>query len=178
RGGLAAGVHTIVASQTDSFGNTGTASLSFTLDTTAPTIAITSAGGTTSQSTQTIAGTVTTTEAAAGGTVVLFDTYNGVQTELGTATLSGGSWSTTLTLSGSGTHSIVAQDTDAAGNTGASSVVTYSLTVAANSWANQSGGNWTVGANWSSGSVPSSTANVTLGPIGAAANYLVSIFPG
>ena len=34
--GLADGVHTIVASQTDTFGNTGTASLSFTLDTTAP----------------------------------------------------------------------------------------------------------------------------------------------
>jgi hypothetical protein len=176
--GLTDGAHTIVASQTDSFGNTGTASLSFTLDKVPPTVAITSAGGATSQSTQTIAGTVTTTEAAAVGTVVLFDTYNGVQTELGTATLSGGSWSTTVTLSGSGTHSIVAQDTDLAGNTGASSVVTYSLTVAANSWANQSGGNWTVGANWSSGSVPSSTANVTLGPIGATANYLVSIFPG
>ena len=36
--------HTIVASQTDGFGNTGTASLSFTLDTTAPVVAITSAG--------------------------------------------------------------------------------------------------------------------------------------
>ena len=34
--GLADGEHTIVASQTDSLGNTGTASLSFTLDTTAP----------------------------------------------------------------------------------------------------------------------------------------------
>ncbi|WP_165406091.1 Ig-like domain-containing protein, partial [Bradyrhizobium genosp. SA-3] len=34
--GLADGPHTIVASQTDSFGNTGSASLSFTLDTTAP----------------------------------------------------------------------------------------------------------------------------------------------
>ena len=34
--GLADGTHTIVASQTDTFGNTGTASLSFTLDTVAP----------------------------------------------------------------------------------------------------------------------------------------------
>ena len=34
--GLADGPHTIVASQTDTFGNTGTASLSFILDTTAP----------------------------------------------------------------------------------------------------------------------------------------------
>ena len=42
--GLSDGAHTIVASQTDGFGNTGTASLSFTLDTTAPAVAITSAG--------------------------------------------------------------------------------------------------------------------------------------
>ena len=34
--GLADGVHTIVASQTDTFGNTGAASLSFTLDTSTP----------------------------------------------------------------------------------------------------------------------------------------------
>src|SRR5438552_11568589 len=34
--GLADGAHTIVASQTDAFGNTGSASLTFTLDTTAP----------------------------------------------------------------------------------------------------------------------------------------------
>ncbi|MDA9497566.1 Ig-like domain-containing protein, partial [Bradyrhizobium sp. CCBAU 11357] len=39
--GLADGLHTIVASQTDTFGNTGSAALSFTLDTTAPTVAIT-----------------------------------------------------------------------------------------------------------------------------------------
>ncbi|MCK1437480.1 Ig-like domain-containing protein [Bradyrhizobium sp. 15] len=56
--GLGDGSHTIVASQTDSFGNTGSASLSFTLDTTAPTVAITSAGGSTNQVSQTIAGTV------------------------------------------------------------------------------------------------------------------------
>ncbi|MCK1437477.1 Ig-like domain-containing protein [Bradyrhizobium sp. 15] len=57
--GLGDGSHTIVASQTDSFGNTGSASLSFTLDTTAPTVAITSAGGSTNQVSQTIAGTWT-----------------------------------------------------------------------------------------------------------------------
>ena len=43
--GLADGAHTIVASQTDGFGNTGTASLSFTLDTTAPAVAITTIEG-------------------------------------------------------------------------------------------------------------------------------------
>ena len=69
--GLADGAHTIVASQTDSFGNTGTASLSFTLDTTAPVVAITSPGGPTNQAAQTITGTVDVADA--GATVTLLD---------------------------------------------------------------------------------------------------------
>ncbi|MCK1437464.1 Ig-like domain-containing protein [Bradyrhizobium sp. 15] len=69
--GLGDGSHTIVASQTDSFGNTGSASLSFTLDTTAPTVAITSAGGSTNQVSQTIAGTVDVADA--GATVTILD---------------------------------------------------------------------------------------------------------
>ena len=58
--GLADGAHTIVASETDLAGNTGSARLTFTLDTTAPTIAI-----------GTIAGdnTVNAAEAAAGFTI-------------------------------------------------------------------------------------------------------------
>ncbi|MCK1437470.1 Ig-like domain-containing protein [Bradyrhizobium sp. 15] len=68
--GLGDGSHTIVASQTDSFGNTGSASLSFTLDTTAPTVAITSAGGSTNQVSQTIAGTVDVADAGATVTIL------------------------------------------------------------------------------------------------------------
>ena len=63
--GLADGAHTIVASQTDSFGNTGSASLSFTLDTTAPVVAISSRGGPTNQAAQTITGTVDVADAGA-----------------------------------------------------------------------------------------------------------------
>src|ERR1700682_2036859 len=69
--GLADGPHTIVASQTDTFGNTGTASLSFTLDTTAPVVAITSSGGPTNQAAQTITGTVDVADA--GATVTILD---------------------------------------------------------------------------------------------------------
>ena len=69
--GLSDGAHTIVASQTDSFGNTGSASLTFTLDTTAPTVAITSAGGPTNQASQTITGTVDVADA--GATVTILD---------------------------------------------------------------------------------------------------------
>ena len=71
------------------------------------------------------------TEAAAGSTVTLFDTVNSVTTQIGTATVVGGSWSTTVTLSGNGTHSIVAQDTDATGNIGSSSPVVFTLSTVA-----------------------------------------------
>ena len=126
--GLADGAHTIVASQTDAFGNTGTASLSFTLDTTAPVVAITSSGGATNQASQTITGSVDVADA--GTTVTLFD--NGSAMPLGSATVaSDGSWSASVTLSGNGSHSIVAEDTDAAGNTGTSTPVVFTLNAAA-----------------------------------------------
>jgi hypothetical protein len=174
------GTKPITARFSDAAGNISTsAALNITLDTAPPQVAINTPGGPTAQSTETISGTVTTTEAAPGTTVALFDTFNGVTTQIGAATLTGSAWSTTVTLSGSGPHSIVAVDTDAAGNTGNSPPVVYTLTVAANSWANPSGGNWTVGANWSSGAVPASTANVTIGVIpGATAPYSVSILSG
>ena len=79
-----------MASQTDSFGNTGTASLSFTLDTTAPVVAITSPGGPTNQASQTITGTVDVADA--GATVTLFDGT----TAVGSAIVQpNGSWSIT-----------------------------------------------------------------------------------
>ena len=113
--------------------------------------------------------------ADAGSTVTLFD--NGSATALGTATVgSDGSWSTGVTLSGNGSHSIVARDTDAAGNTGSSSAVVYTLTVTPNGWANPNGGNWNVAANWSSGAVPLNTADVSINPIGTAP-YVVTIAP-
>ncbi|MCK1437467.1 hypothetical protein IVA97_20405 [Bradyrhizobium sp. 15] len=101
--GLGDGSHTIVASQTDSFGNTGSASLSFTLDTTAPTVAITSAGGSTNQVSQTIAGTVDVADA--GATVTILDGT----TAIGTAIVQGnGSWSSTVTLN-NGSNSLTAR---------------------------------------------------------------------
>ncbi len=169
------GSKSITAQFSDVAGNTSTTSApSFTLDTTAPVVAITSGGGATDQAAQTITGTVDTADA--GTIVTLFD--NGSATALGTATVgSDGTWSTGVTLSGNGSHSIVAKDTDAAGNTGTSSAVVYSLTVTPNGWANPNGGNWNVAANWSSGAVPLSTADVSINPIGTAP-YVVTIAPG
>ncbi|MCG2645685.1 MULTISPECIES: Ig-like domain-containing protein [Bradyrhizobium] len=119
--GLADGAHTIVASQTDAFGNTGSASLSFTLDTTAPTVAITSTGGPTNQASQTITGTVDAADA--GATVTILDGA----TAIGTALVqSNGSWSSAVTLS-NGANSLTARVSDTAGNTATSSAVVYTL---------------------------------------------------
>ncbi|MGZ5874122.1 MAG: beta strand repeat-containing protein [Bradyrhizobium sp.] len=176
---LADGSYSIKANVSDAAGNAATtASQAIALDTLPPTVAISTSGATTSQSTQTISGTVAATEAAAGATVTLYDTINSVTTQIGTATVVGGSWSTSVTLSGNGTHSIVAKDTDAAGNIGTSLPVTFTLSVIANGWANPGGGSWNTGANWSSGTVPLNTANVVFNPIGATAPYTATILSG
>jgi len=89
------------------------------VDTTPPTVTIFNSGGPTNHPTQTISGTVTDAEVPVGSTVTLFD--NG--TPIGTALVTGGSWSKTVTLSGDGPHNIMAQNTDAAGNVGSGTVV-------------------------------------------------------
>jgi FecR protein len=122
------GVNTVVAQ--DSNGTIASSPVVFTLDSVPPNVAIISSGGTTRQAAQTISGTVAAAagEAAVGATVTLFDTVNGVTTQLGLAAVgAGGNWSATVTLSGNGVHSIVAVDTDAAGNTGTSAPVTFDL---------------------------------------------------
>ncbi|MCK1437465.1 hypothetical protein [Bradyrhizobium sp. 15] len=81
--------------QTDSFGNTGSASLSFTLDTTAPTVAITSAGGSTNQVSQTIAGTVDVADA--GATVTILDGTTAIGTAIVQATAAGAARSRSIT---------------------------------------------------------------------------------
>ena len=117
------GAHTLVARDTDAAGNTGTSSTAgYTLDTVAPVVAITSTGGLTNQASQTVSGTV---DLADAGTTVTV--YEG-STALNTATVGAdGTWSTTVTLAGQGTNTLVAQDTDAAGNTGSSGTISYTL---------------------------------------------------
>jgi hypothetical protein len=112
----------------DPAGNTFTAVLgnAASLDRVPPRVKISTTGAVTNQPSQMISGTVTTSEAAAGPIVLLYD--NGNATPIGTAAVgAGGVWSTTVSLSGDGNHSIVAKDTDAAGNTGTSSPVVFKL---------------------------------------------------
>lgn len=106
----------------------------------APAVAISSAGGLTNQATETITGTVTepTETQVVGTTVTLYDTAPGsaTPTVIGTAVVQAGvagvngglpTWTATVTLTGDGTHSIVASDTDISNLTGSSTAVTYGL---------------------------------------------------
>ena len=124
------GAHSIVAKDTDAAGNTGTSNaVVFTLETVAPAVDDhDTASESSNVASQAITGVVTAEDAAIGSTVTLYDTLNGVTSQIGTASVgSGGVWSTSVTLSGDGAHSIVAKDTDAAGNTGTSNAVVFTL---------------------------------------------------
>jgi cysteinyl-tRNA synthetase len=88
---------------------------------TAPAVAITSKGGTTTSAAQTITGTVDVADA--GSTVTILDGA----TKIGSATAAAaGGWSANVTLPKQGANVITATDTNAAG-TGTSSAVTYTL---------------------------------------------------
>ena len=117
------GLHDLVAKAQDAAGNIGSSGLdAITLDTTPPTLAITSSGGLTNKLAQTIAGTIDAADA--GLTVSLYDG----STLLGTASANAsGVWSKSVTLSGDGSHQIVAEATDAAGNLGESSALALTL---------------------------------------------------
>ena len=91
----------------------------------APTVAITSAGGTTASASQIIAGTVDVADA--GSTVKVFDGT----TQVGAATVTAnGAWSVNITLANQGVNVLTATDTNAAG-LGISKGVLYSLQSAA-----------------------------------------------
>jgi hypothetical protein len=141
------------------------------INTTAPTVTISSTGGATNQASQTISGTVTENLVPVGTTVDLFDTVNGSTTAtlIGTATVnsSGGNWTTsTPVLLAAGINSIVAEDTDAAGNTGVSTpAVVYTLNTTSDQWINANGGSWYDGTNasidWAFG-IPLSGEDVSI----------------
>ena len=54
----------------------------------------------------------------------------------------------------SGSNSLTAQDTDAAGNTGTSNAVIFTLPSFSVQWIGPSSGSWNTAANWSTGVLP------------------------
>ena len=96
------------------------------VDTTGPTLRGTaSMSGTTAATGIFLSGTITDAVSGAGG-VELFDTAGGRWTDLGAATLDGGTWHMTADHLSAGSHNFVAVGTDIAGN---ASAVTIGLPV-------------------------------------------------
>ena len=107
--GLVEGANGITVTATDTAGNTATASGSIILDTTAPTVSLNGVTSPTNATSQTITGTV-----EAGATVsVTTDTA----ASDGAATVSGTTWSYTITGLVAGANGITVTATDTAGNT-------------------------------------------------------------
>jgi hypothetical protein len=109
--GLTDGVHTIVASETNAAG-TGSASLTFTLDTTAPDVTAALVHD---------AGTPTLTGTGDANATVHF-TIDGTDLAATATADASGLWSFTPTGLTDGAHTVIASETDAAGNTGSASL--------------------------------------------------------
>ena len=175
--GLADGQHTVVASETNAAGQTGSASLTFTLDTKAPTVTEALVGGGTSSSTGALTGT------AAPNAVVKFTVDGTAVTGTATADASG-NWSYTPSSLSAGTHTVVASTTDVAGNAGSASL-TFTTTTSTSS--GSTGGNSGTGTGTTtapSGTAPTFTAGsyangqLTVTGTTPAANETVWIYDG
>ena len=117
--GLADGQHTIVASETNAAGQTGSSSLTLMLDTTAPMVTEALVGGGTSSTTGALVGT------SAANAVVHF-TVDGTAVAATATADASGNWSYTPTDLSAGAHTVVASTTDLAGNAGSASL-TFSI---------------------------------------------------
>jgi Arc/MetJ family transcription regulator len=118
------GVHTLTASETDVAGNTGTATLTFTLDTKPPNVTEVLAHDTGSSATDRITNDDEVTGKADPNALV---TIKQGTTTLGTATANAsGVYTFTPTLTANGVHTLTASETDVAGNIG-TATLTFTL---------------------------------------------------
>ncbi|RKI74055.1 cell envelope biogenesis protein OmpA, partial [Corallococcus sp. AB049A] len=163
-GPLADGTYTVTAVATDSAGNESTPdSSTFTVDTTAPTVAIT-----TPASGSTVGANVTVTGTAAGGATSVTVTFQG--TNYGPIPVdASGNWSQALPGPlANGTYTVTAVAVDAAGNTSTTATSTFTVNTAAPTVA------ITVPANGSTVIVP----NVTVSGTSANATSVTVTFQG
>ena len=123
------GAHHLAAVATDAHGDISpTRTLDLELDSLAPSVSLVGSGGIVGSLTQLVSGTIA--DAHPGTTVLLFD--NGNAAPIAAATMDSlGNWSTSITLAGVGTHSIVARSADAAGNTGSSPALVFTVPASA-----------------------------------------------
>lgn len=116
---LSEGLHIFLFVSFDAAGNRGIFRLDFTVDTIAPSVSFSSIGGTVNNAVQTITGA-----GEAGTAVAILD---GTTQLAMTTVLEDGTWSTSVTLTGGGVHNLLASDTDAAGNVGTSTPISFVL---------------------------------------------------
>jgi len=119
--GLADGQHTVIASETDAAGNTGTASLTFMLDGTAPLVTEALKNDTGSSPTDKITKDPTLTGSGDANAVVSF-TVDGTPIATTVTANGNGNWVFTPTGLADGQHTVIASETDAAGNAGPASL--------------------------------------------------------
>ncbi|KUM25877.1 hypothetical protein AU467_23755 [Mesorhizobium loti] len=119
--GLADGTYTIIAGETDVAGNTGTGSLTFTLDTTPPSVTGVLANDTGASASDKITSNPTLTGTGDANAVVHF-TVDGNPTDWTTTADANGTWTFTPTGLDDGLHTIAPSETDAAGNIGTEAV--------------------------------------------------------
>jgi len=122
--GLAAGNHTIVASETDVAGNTGSASLAVTVgspQTAAPVLTETLSNDTGFSSTDKITSNAALQGTADPGATVHF-TIDGTAAAATATANASGAWSFTPSSLADGVHTIVASETNAGGSTGSASL--------------------------------------------------------
>ena len=130
---LADGAYTARVTQGDAAGNSATSSaIAFTVDTTAPApiVLAPAAGSSTSSTTPTLAGNAGF--AAGDASTVTVKVYNGAGTggtlnQTKTPTVSGGTWSVPASTLTDGVYTVTVTQTDAAGNTGTSSPVSFTV---------------------------------------------------
>ena len=160
--GLVDGGYVLVASDTDTAGNTGTATVSFTLDTAAPTgpatpdlSAILDSGSSSIDNVTSVVTPSFTGTAEAGATITLFDGATPVGTGKADSL---GNWSVSASALANGQHSISAKATDLAGNVSPGSAA---LTVTIDTVAPAAPGTPTLTAASDSGVLADNITNVT-----------------
>ena len=123
--GLTEGQHTVIASETDAAGNTGTALLTFTLDTTPSLVTESLAHDTGISPSDKITKDGTVTGSGDANAVVSF-TVDGTPLATTVTADGNGNWMFAPTGLGDGKHTVIASETDAAGNIGTASL-TFTL---------------------------------------------------
>jgi major membrane immunogen (membrane-anchored lipoprotein) len=128
---LTDGTYTAQAAQSDEAGNVGTSSaVSFTVDTTPPAVTMNPVPSTTNNPEPTLtgaAGTATGDDAAVTVTIYKGPAVGGTIAASGGATVTGATWSYKAPHLSEGTYTAQAEQSDDAGNKGASGAVTFTV---------------------------------------------------